>query len=122
MKASNSFEKFIKEMSPQKFKFIESKGLQMEAEIEEISKKFETVVMEGHCENESVTVKVDGKHQLLDIHIDPTKPELTTDRIALCNQITEAVNDAAYKIDLMKEKEVSNIKYRYRGEVIDKLG
>ena len=122
MKTNVSFEHFIEGLSAPKLKIIESKGLQMEAEIEELSKELEQVVMEGHCQDESIHVKVSGKHHVLEISIDPTRPELTQDRFALCSQVAEAVNDAIYKIELIKEKEISAIKYRYRGEVIEKLG
>lgn len=121
MKTNGSFEHFIKDMSTHKLKLIESKGIQMEAEIKKFSKEFKQMVMEGFCEDESVNVKVNGKHQLLEISIDPTRPELTKDRFTLCNLIAEAINDANYKIDLIKKKEISAIKYRYTGEVIGKL-
>lgn len=123
MKSANMFtvdENILKSLGAATLKVIRAKGIQMEAEIAAKLEELESLVVEGASSNGLAKAKVDGTHQILELSLDPAYSELDN-KTKTCTLLTEAINDAIYKVNLTIENELSNIKYRYTGEVIKSL-
>jgi hypothetical protein len=123
MKAAKMFtvdENILKSLGASTLKIIRTKGIQMEAEIAAKLEELESLVVEGVSSDGLAKAKVDGKHQIIELSLDPTYSELDN-KTKTCTLMTEAINDAIYKVNLTIENEISNIKYRYTGEVIKNL-
>ncbi|WP_454783277.1 YbaB/EbfC family nucleoid-associated protein [Legionella sp. WA2022007384] len=123
MKAAKMFtvdENILKSLGAGTLKIIRTKGIQMEAEIAAKLEELESLVVEGVSGDGLAKAKVDGKHQIIELSLDPTYTELDN-KTKTCTLMTEAINDAIYKVNLTIENEISNIKLRYTGEVIKNL-
>jgi DNA-binding YbaB/EbfC family protein len=71
---------------------------QAKQQYEKLQKKMEETVVEGSSGGGTVTVKMDGRKQLLSIKIDPEAMK-TGDLEMLQDLITAAVNGAVRKVD-----------------------
>ena len=71
---------------------------QAKQEYEVLQKKMEETVVEGSSGGGSVTVRMDGRKQVLSIKIDPEAAK-TADLEMLQDLITAAINGAGRKVD-----------------------
>ncbi|MCE0723165.1 MULTISPECIES: YbaB/EbfC family nucleoid-associated protein [Legionella] len=120
MKSARTFtvdENILKALGADTLKTIRVKGIQMEAEIAAKLEELESLVVQGISSGGYAKAEVDGKHQILGLSFDPGYSEMDN-RTKTCLLMTEAINDAIYKVNLTIEKEISTIKYKYTGEVI----
>lgn len=113
-------ENILKTLGASTLKLIRTKGLQMEAEIAKKLEDLESLVVEGSSREGLAKAKIDGNHHILELSFDPAYAELNNPA-KTCALMTEAINDAIYKVNLAIEKEISTIKYRYTGEVIKNI-
>ena len=71
---------------------------QAKRQYETLQKKMEETVVEGSSGGGTVTVKMDGRKQVLSIRIDPEAAK-SDDREMLQDLITAAINGAGRKVD-----------------------
>lgn len=111
-------EDILKALGARAAKAIRIKSAQMEAELAAKMEDLEYLEKEGFSTAGLIKAKVNGNHQLLELSVDPSYPDWDN-HIRTCELMVEAVNDALYKIDLAIEQEISSIKYKYLGQVIE---
>lgn len=114
-------ENSLSDLGPSALKLIEAKGAQLENEILSKLSELEKMVMEGSSSDELVTVTINGNHQLLDLVVHHPLNDWAGDQTQISQLISEAINDGMYKVDLIIEKEISIIKYKYLKQVLDRL-
>ena len=112
-------EKVLSQLSTRSLRKLRKKGLQMEKEIATRQEELKQLLVEGFTEDGLVSAKVNGSHQVIDVSIKPEMIDWQNDQAKTCAKITEAINDAIYKIDLITETEISTIQYNYIREVIE---
>lgn len=110
-------ENIMKTLGAQTAKNIRIKSARMEAAIAAKLEELELLVVEGFSTNGFAKAKVDGNHNLLELHIEASYGDWDN-RINTCKLLMEAVNDALYKLALAIETEISTIKYSFLGDVI----
>jgi len=123
MKQSQSFtvdEQILKALGARTLKIIRTKGMQMENKITSKLEELESAVLEGYSHDKNVTVKINGNHTILAINLDPAYSDWASQE-QTCTLITEAINDAIYKVDLIIEAAISGIKYESFAEVMKEI-
>jgi nucleoid-associated protein EbfC len=81
---------------------------QAKRQYEELQKKMEETVVEGSSGGGSVTVKMDGRKQVLSIKIDPETVK-ASDLEMLQDLITAAINGAGRKVDEAMQSSVGGM-------------
>jgi len=112
-------DKILRSFDANTLTLIRKKGPKMDAEIAAKQKELQTMVYEGFSSDGLVKVKVDGCHQVIDTIIDPKFTDWEQNKAKTCTLMTEAVNDAIYKIDLTMETEISTIQNKYIRDIIE---
>ncbi|MBA2652501.1 MAG: YbaB/EbfC family nucleoid-associated protein [Tatlockia sp.] len=118
MKTSDGFvfdEKVLKNLGARTLKTIRTRGLQMEAEIASRLDELEFLEVQGFSSDGFARARVNGNHQVLELDLDASYTEWSEDKAATCALLLEAINDAIYKVDLVIETEISEIKEKYLG-------
>lgn len=98
---------------------VQKKGAEMEAEIAKKMAELERTVWAGYSSNGSIKVQIDGQFHIIEINVEPGFEQLMKDQAKACALIAEAVNDAIYTADLGINSEMSNIQYRFSGDIIE---
>ena len=96
-------------------------GALMDEEIATSMDELEHLVLTGYSSNGIVKAEVDGTHKVIGISIEDDFNNLASDKKEICALITEAINDAIYKIDLAFETKITNIQFKFTGDAITKI-
>jgi DNA-binding protein YbaB len=118
MKTSGGFvfdEKILKNLGARALKTMRTRGLKMETEIASRLDELEFLVVQGFSSDGCARALVDGNHKVIEMNLDSTYSDWDQDKAKTCALLTEAINDAIYKVDLVIETEVAAIKEKYLG-------
>lgn len=116
MKTSDGFvidENLLKKIGADTLKMIRTNSLRLEVEIATKLKDLEFLVVQGFSSDGYARARIDGNHHIIELDLDPTYSEWNLDKMKTCNLLTEAINDAIYKVDLAIETEIAKIKEIY---------
>lgn len=116
MKTSDWFvidENLLKKIGADTLKTIRTNSLQIEVEIAAKLKDLEFLVVQGFSSDGYARARIDGNHHIIELDLDPSYSEWSADKTKTCRLLTEAINDAIYKVDLVIETEIAEIKEKY---------
>ncbi|CDZ79013.1 DNA-binding protein, YbaB/EbfC family [Legionella massiliensis] len=116
MKTADGFiidEEILKKLGANTLKTIRTNSNQIDVKIAEKLEDLEFLVVQGFSSEGIARARVDGNHHILELDLDPSYTDWNTSKEKTCALLTEAINDAIYKVDLAIQAEITAIKCKY---------
>lgn len=122
MDKENSFpldDNMLNTLSLKNLNLIKARGDEMDEAMAKAMDIIKSQLYTGSSNNDMVTANINGQYQLSEISINELFSDWTNDQTKTLSLITEAINDAIYKVDLDIETTLSTIEYQFLGKAIE---
>jgi len=110
-------EHILRQLGPHKLKILRRKGHQLDAAIEAKEYELEKLTMNGHSSDHRIEVTINAQHRVLDVKIH----DIEKNDPILGEDIMQAINDAIFKIELVKETALDTVEYEWTMATIKEI-